>query len=661
VSLTVRVFISYSHDSDAHRQRVLELANRLRADGIDAQLDQFVPGTPPAGWDVWTMEQLDLAEYVLPVFTPPYAQSFRHQQPPGSRNGSTWEATIIRQRLYQRTARANRFIPIVFSLEERSLVPEPLAGQTSYLQPDEYGKLLKYLRGTAGVAPGLLGTLHPDEFDPTRSQGRRATFEWSGRPAMPRVFVGRVRELAELEAAVLGPAGSVVIVSAVGGQGKTTLVNAWLAEYEKNAAHVFEHVCYFSAYRVFVEYAGFLSFAVDSIKPGGAVGHKDEPTLRQELVTLFGRKRVLIVIDGLERWLQVPDASQSQDGQREDRHRNEVRSASGLDHLLQALSATRNGSRLVMTTRAIPRALDEVSSSDVTRIGTVAATGLPGLSEREGLLLLQRLRVHGTDREKRATVRELKGHPLSLTLLAGTLNRLRRTISERDIVYAELARNRDRLQSILVQAHHLCGGDAVLLQAAAIAPENASVEALVSALGESASSDRVWSTLQDLADWGLLSLAGPDENLLQLHPLVRSYFAGTVEDPKPLHSRLSRYFAAQPISDRARSLSRVKNRIWAVEHAAAAGDFERAMELLLEAPLVEHGQSGATLSGWFQQFGQSAFELEWARKLMAGAPHAIRMKLFNSMAIAARRCGAMDLALQLIEESLTSEDPNDRA
>jgi hypothetical protein len=31
------------------------------------------------------------------------------------------------------------------------------------------------------------------------------------------------------------------------------------------------------------------------------------------------------------------------------------------------------------------------------------------------------------------------------------------------------------------------------------------------------------------------------------------------------------------------------------------------------------------------------------------------------MAIAARRCGAMDLALQLIEESLTSEDPNDRA
>jgi hypothetical protein len=34
-----RVFISYSHDSEAHRERVLALSERLRADGIDADLD----------------------------------------------------------------------------------------------------------------------------------------------------------------------------------------------------------------------------------------------------------------------------------------------------------------------------------------------------------------------------------------------------------------------------------------------------------------------------------------------------------------------------------------------------------------------------------------------------------------------------------------------
>jgi hypothetical protein len=33
-----RVFISYSHDSDLHRRRVLELAQRLAADGLDCAL-----------------------------------------------------------------------------------------------------------------------------------------------------------------------------------------------------------------------------------------------------------------------------------------------------------------------------------------------------------------------------------------------------------------------------------------------------------------------------------------------------------------------------------------------------------------------------------------------------------------------------------------------
>ena len=31
-----KVFISYSHDSEAHRERVLDFSNRLRAGGIDS-------------------------------------------------------------------------------------------------------------------------------------------------------------------------------------------------------------------------------------------------------------------------------------------------------------------------------------------------------------------------------------------------------------------------------------------------------------------------------------------------------------------------------------------------------------------------------------------------------------------------------------------------
>jgi hypothetical protein len=37
---TPRVFVSYTHDSEAHKQLVLEFATFLRGHGIDAELDQ---------------------------------------------------------------------------------------------------------------------------------------------------------------------------------------------------------------------------------------------------------------------------------------------------------------------------------------------------------------------------------------------------------------------------------------------------------------------------------------------------------------------------------------------------------------------------------------------------------------------------------------------
>ena len=47
-------FISYSHDSDDHAGRVLELANALRDHGINVILDQYVHPAPeragPVGW-----------------------------------------------------------------------------------------------------------------------------------------------------------------------------------------------------------------------------------------------------------------------------------------------------------------------------------------------------------------------------------------------------------------------------------------------------------------------------------------------------------------------------------------------------------------------------------------------------------------------------------
>ena len=60
-----RLFISYSHDSGAHRDFVLSLSNRLRADGLDCQIDQYINGFPPEGWQRWMEAQVEEADFVL--------------------------------------------------------------------------------------------------------------------------------------------------------------------------------------------------------------------------------------------------------------------------------------------------------------------------------------------------------------------------------------------------------------------------------------------------------------------------------------------------------------------------------------------------------------------------------------------------------------------
>lgn len=77
-----RVFISYSHDTAAHQERVLDLADRLRADGIDAEIDQYNMA-PPEGWPLWCERQIEAADVVLMVCTESYHRRVRGEEAPG--------------------------------------------------------------------------------------------------------------------------------------------------------------------------------------------------------------------------------------------------------------------------------------------------------------------------------------------------------------------------------------------------------------------------------------------------------------------------------------------------------------------------------------------------------------------------------------------------
>jgi len=156
-----RVFISYSHDSPEHRKRVLSLAERFRADGVDAQIDQYVQGTPLEGWARWMRNQLASANFILLVCTETYYRRFCGQGGPAQGRGVDWEGMLVTLELYHAQSRTAKFVPVVFAPDEERFVPEELSGHTHYLltSEDQYFQLYAFLTGQAGVVPGELGTL----------------------------------------------------------------------------------------------------------------------------------------------------------------------------------------------------------------------------------------------------------------------------------------------------------------------------------------------------------------------------------------------------------------------------------------------------------------------------------------------------------------------
>lgn len=168
------IFISYSHDDDAHRNRVLGLAERLRADGYETHLDQYVNGTSTEGWPRWMLNRLDEATHVLCVCTETYYRRFRGHELPGRGKGGDWEGAWITQQLYDDRSHNTRFIPVFVADADQAHIPDPLRAATHYILTSDaaYQALLDQIDEVAGVEPGPLGVRRPR----TRRRARPAEF-----------------------------------------------------------------------------------------------------------------------------------------------------------------------------------------------------------------------------------------------------------------------------------------------------------------------------------------------------------------------------------------------------------------------------------------------------------------------------------------------------
>ena len=127
-----KVFISYSHDLPEHSERVLALSNRLRALGLDAELDRYHV-RPPQGWPHWCEEQLrpEASSFVLVICTPTYRARVENRVGADEGRGVYWEGAILYNYLYN--AKGNsRFIPVLLDDAPEAAIPLPLDGHTRY-------------------------------------------------------------------------------------------------------------------------------------------------------------------------------------------------------------------------------------------------------------------------------------------------------------------------------------------------------------------------------------------------------------------------------------------------------------------------------------------------------------------------------------------------
>ena len=160
-------FISYSHDSEDHKSRVLALSNRLRQEGVDCTVDQY-ESSPPEGWPQWMTGQITQSDFVLVVCTETYTRRVTGQEEPGRGLGAIWEGGLITQEIYNAGGQNTRFLPVLFDPADAQHIPPYLQSATYYLlsASDGYDTLYRRLTAQPAVERPPLGAVRELPADP---------------------------------------------------------------------------------------------------------------------------------------------------------------------------------------------------------------------------------------------------------------------------------------------------------------------------------------------------------------------------------------------------------------------------------------------------------------------------------------------------------------
>ena len=653
---TPKIFMSYSHDSEEHSERVLHFAWSLRRNGIDVELDQF-HNEKIVDWPRWCNERIgrESCDFVLCVCTAEFKRRIEGNVPPEKGKGVYWEGSLLDDDIYDDKGN-RRIIPVLFDSEPESSIPRFLRGWTHcrtiefVLDDQGYEHLIRILTGQAKAEKNELGTVPvlPTRRAPVNSQTATGT-EFKADISRivkyaPVELIGREDETALLNDAWAKVQSQekkrthILTFVALGGEGKTSLVAKWAADLASQnwpgCNAVFAWSFYSQGTRdqvaasseLFLKEA--LNFFGDDADKQFAASNAGAFEKGQGLARIVGERRALLILDGLEPLQYAPTSPTP--GELKDQ---------GIAALLKGLAANSQGLCVVTTRYALPDLRAFIGK-------TVQEEKLTRLSTDAGVALLRSLGVNGSLRktipsadgrtlwnEYEKLVEDVKGHALTLNLLGTYLRDAHAgDIRQRDLIKLEEADAEEqsghafRVMDAYVKSFESGGKTAndrakgrrafALLQVLGLFDRPATADLLrvlwqppaIAGLTEplmGLSEAQRNLSLRRLEDAKLLTVnraEGSGELIaLDAHPLLREYFARRVRQQQPeawrsAHRRLYEHLCLTTKEGDQPTLEDLQPLYQAVAHGCQAGLQQGACDEVYRDRIQRRDESYSTVT-----------------------------------------------------------------
>jgi SEFIR domain-containing protein len=610
-------FISYSHDSTEHADRVLELSNRLRADGIDCTIDQYEV-SPAEGWPKWMDRQIAKSDFVLVVCTETYYRRVTGEEEKGKGLGIKWESTITFQDIYDEDSRITKFIPVLFDGGKTDFIPKPIKGASRYILMEQYEDLYRHLTNQPKVKKPELGLIK--KLEPLAERERKTDF-FEGTTAawhlahpypMPPNFTGRAIELKMLDDWLADNTNRLFILRALGGFGKSALAWQWINTHVNPAE--WTKLVWWSFYEGDASFEHFIEDTLKYLKIEVPPGTRPQV---DELLKAMQSQKILLIMDGFERVLRAYSsmnaAYQGDEPKIEDNQLDCVNINAEI--FLKSICSLPNiKGKVIMTTRLTPRA---IKPRGEFMLGCCEEE-LTSMQPADTVEFFHKQKIKGTHAEIEAACAPYGYHPLSLRILAGLIIDDRKTPGD-----ISVANKLEITNDIVQNKHHvlevayntLLPEQQKLLSMIACfrSPMNYDVlkEITSKPLGKGKrakadSFEKLDDNLKTLETRGLLHW-DRKANKYDLHPIVRrfAYDRLTASQRTDAHGILVIYFEAVPQPQKIEKLEDLAPVIELYHHMVRAGNLDEAQKLFYD----RFGQQ------LHYQFGTYQLEIELLRAL----------------------------------------------